>query len=105
MKKFDTKKIKIKSKKEPSIEEKLTGSVISELKTDKVEPNAELEGDEIVEFPDGLIQTVKGEPHSKGGVKMNIPDGTRILSNKLTLAKKDVARLKDKYDFSLYSII
>jgi hypothetical protein len=100
MKKFDTKKIKIKSKKEPSIEEKLTGSVISELKTDKVEPNAELEGDEIVEFPDGLIQTVKGEPHSKGGVKMNIPDGTRILSNKLTLAKKDVARLKDKYDLN-----
>lgn len=100
MKKFDTKKIKIKSKKEPSIEEKLTGSVISELKTDKVEPNAELEGDEIVEFPDGLIQTVKGEPHSKGGVKMNIPDGTRILSNKLTLSKKDVARLKDKYDLN-----
>jgi hypothetical protein len=100
MKKFDTKKIKIKSKKEPSMEEKLTGSVISELKTDKVEPNAELEGDEIVQFPDGLIQTVKGEPHSKGGVKMNIPDGTRIISNKLTLSKKDVTRLKDKYDLN-----
>ncbi len=102
MKSFDVKKIRLKSKKnEPSIEEKLAGNVITELKTPLVEPNAELEGEEVVKFPDGTIQVVKGNPHSKGGVKMNIPDGTLILSRVLNLNKKDVKSIKDNFEIDL----
>jgi len=101
MKDFNIKKIKLKSKKEPSLERKLTGEVISEIKTSNVEPNAELEGEEVIQFPDGVMHTVKGNPHSKGGVKMNIPDGTRILSKVLTLSKKNVSEAKRIFDIDL----
>jgi len=101
MKNFNIKKIKLKSKNEPSLEKRLTGEVISEIKSPMIEPNAELEGEEVLQFPDGVMHTVKGNPHSKGGVKMNIPDGTRILSKFLTLSKNNVADAKELYDVAL----
>lgn len=101
MKNFNISKIKLKSKKEPTLERKLTGEVISEIKAPNVEPNAELEGEEVIQFPDGVMHTVKGNPHSKGGVKMNIPDGTRILSKVLTLSKKNVSEAKKIFDIEL----
>lgn len=95
-------KIKFKSDKTPSIEEKLTGKVITGLeKHEEIKPNAELEGKEYIQFPDGTTQLVAGESHGKGGVKMFIPDGTRIVSNSLSPTKKQVKHLKDTYDLNV----
>ena len=61
----------------------LTDEVITGLPVgSSVQPNAELENKEHLKFPDGEIQRVAGNPHKKGGVKMYIPDGTKILSDK-----------------------
>jgi hypothetical protein len=101
--KFDFNKIKLKSSDEPNLTKKLTGDVVSELKPigRGVQPNAELEGNEYLQFPDGKIQKVEGRSHKKSGVKMNIPDGTKILSNKLKLSSSDVKKVKDQFDIKL----
>lgn len=104
MKSFNISEIKIKSdpKNQPSLERKLTDEVITSLdpKTG-VLPNAELEGGEYMRFPDGLIQKAAGNKHSKGGLKMNIPDGTKILSDKLKLTRDQAQRLNDEFDIKL----
>lgn len=101
--KFDFNKIKLKSSKEPSLTKKLTGEVVSELKPigKGIQPNAELEGNEFLQFPDGKIQKVEGRSHKKSGVKMNIPDGTKILSNKLKLSASNVKEIKEQFDIKL----
>lgn len=99
---FDINKIKVKTANEPSIEKKLTGEVITSLDPNSgVEPNAELEGKEFLQFPDGTIQMVSGNSHKKGGVKMHIPDGTKIISDKLKLNKDQVSKIKDEFDLKL----
>lgn len=101
--KFDINKIKFEGGKEPSLHKKLTGQVSSELKSagKGVMPNAELEGGEYFQYPDGLIQIAEGNKHSKGGIKMLIPDGTKIISNKLKLSSKDVKAIKEQFDIKL----
>jgi len=59
--------------------------------------NAEIEHEEYVKFPDEGVQRGYGEKHSKGGIDLEIPDGTKILSNKLTISKKDVKMLKKDF--------
>jgi hypothetical protein len=99
---YDINKIKFKSKNEPSVEEKLTGKVITGLKDLKeVQPNAELEGKEYMQFPDGTTQLVVGNSHKKDGVKMNIPDGTKIVSHALKLSAKEAKDLKEEYGINV----
>lgn len=97
---YDINKIKQRSDKSPKEEELLTGKVITGLDNYKdVKPNAELEGGEYIQFPDGTTQLVVGEKHSKGGVKMFIPDGSRMLS--ATLGPNAEQRKIFKNDFDL----
>lgn len=106
MKGFDINKIKVISDTEnkPTLERKLTDEVITSLgPNSEVEPNAELEGKEYIRFPDGNIQKVQGNSHKKGGVKMNIPDGTKVLSDKLKIPKKEVVRLNEEFNLKLTS--
>lgn len=99
---FDISKIKIKSTKEPNIERKLTDEVITSLdpNTD-VKPNAEIEKDEYVRFPDGTIQLAAGNKHEQGGIKVYLPDGTQVLTNNLKLTKDHVTEIKDEYGLNL----
>jgi hypothetical protein len=102
MKGYDIKKIKFKAENSPEIEEKLTGKVITELENQsKVQPNAELEGKEYIQFPDGVTQLVAGNSHNKGGVKMNIPDGSKIVSASLTLTGDQAKEIRDKYEINV----
>lgn len=99
---YDIDKIKLKSAKDPSVEKLLTGKYITGLEnTAEVPPNAELEGGEYLQFPDGTTQFVAGEKHEKGGVKMFIPDGTKIVSNSLYPTKKQVKRYKEEYNLKV----
>lgn len=89
-------------KKEASVEELLTGQYIKEVDPNiGVEPNAELEVGEYLQFPDGTTQEVVGERHSKGGVQMHIPDGTRVLTNSLKIDSKVKKDFEDKFNLKL----
>lgn len=61
------------------------------------EANAELEGQEVFQTPNGQIAGVNGPSHNQGGVPVNIPNGTQILSDRLKLGKKTFAQLGAKY--------
>jgi hypothetical protein len=99
---YDIKKMRFKSKNEPKIEEKLTGKIITELEDQsEIQPNAELEGKEYIQFPDGTTQLVKGSSHAKGGVRMNIPDGSKIVSNSLKVTAKQAKQLKEDFDMTV----
>jgi len=46
-------------------------------------PNAEVEGEETAVLPDGTDVEFKGPKHSKGGIPVNLPEGTDIFSDRL----------------------
>ena len=45
-------------------------------------PNAEVEGGEVLITPDGMQTSIGGPSHAQGGVDVNLPNNTMILSNK-----------------------
>lgn len=57
-------------------------------------PNAEIENQEMLKYPDGSTQQFDGPSHSDGGIPVNIPNGTQIFSDRLKLpgSKKTVAK-------------
>jgi hypothetical protein len=79
-------------------EDFLTGDYLKELdpKTG-VEANAEIEKEEFLQFPDGVVQKAIGDRHSKGGIEVHIPDGTRIISNDLKFTKDQAKHLSEKF--------
>ena len=106
MQEFDINKIKMVDRKkenpEVPIEKLLTGEYIQGLKENSgIVPNAELEGDEYLQFPEGGIQKVVGNSHEKGGADMAIPDGTKIISKTLTLKADQAKRLKKIFDIDV----
>ncbi len=62
-------------------------------------PNAEVEKQELMHFPNGDTHQVDGPTHNSGGVPVNIPDGTRIFSDRLKdpTTKKTFAKMAEKY--------
>ncbi len=60
-------------------------------------PNAELEKQEVFKTPNGQIAGVNGSSHENGGVPINIPAQTKILSDKLKMDGKTFADLGSKY--------
>ena len=95
---FNINEIEVIDKDKPKLETLLTGDVIKGLDPHSpVKPNSEIEKNEWIKFPDGTVQLVIGQKHETGGVKMNIPDGTKIVSDNLTLTKDQVKFLKDAY--------
>lgn len=96
---FDVKKMKIISDKAPSVEEVLSSDKTPGLDiSSEVPPNAELEGKEYLSYPDGEIQEPTGDSHDKNGVKMNLPDGTRVLSASVKLGAKVSKEINGQYN-------
>lgn len=60
-------------------------------------PNAELEKKEVFQMPNGETDQVNGPTHENGGVPVNIPEGTRIWSDRLKKDGKTFAKLAAKY--------
>ena len=50
---------------------------------DEMNPTAELELNEQFQLPDGQVGEVDGPSHAEGGIEANLPDGTRIFSDRL----------------------
>lgn len=103
MKSFEISQIEMEDDRDqPSMEKLLTGEYIKGLKpTSPIEANSEMEGGEYVKFPDGTTQKVVGPDHEDGGVKMNIPDDTRVISDTLKLTPRQVKKLNKEFDLNL----
>lgn len=85
-----------------SEEELLTGDVIKGLSpSSPIEPNVELEGNEYVQFADGETVKAVGASHDKGGIKMSIPDGTKVISQYLTFTGKQASTVSKSYDLKV----
>jgi hypothetical protein len=95
-KEFDIEKIERAG--EENVPKLMTGAYTKELspKTE-VEPNAEIEKGEYIMYPDGTTQKAIGETHANGGMMMNLPDGTRVLSNFLKPSSETKKILKDNF--------
>lgn len=67
-------------------------------------PTVEVEGDEHIQLPNGFSQEIKGKKHSEGGIPMNLPQGTKIFSEKLKdpATKKSYADLAKKFETKKY---
>lgn len=93
---FDINKIKIKESDKIKV---LTGEYTFGLPpASKVEPNAEVENNEYIKYPDQSVVQAKGVRHERGGIKVNLPDETEILSDTLRLTAKQAKEVRDKYN-------
>lgn len=59
--------------------------------TDQPGAVAELELNEQMQLPNGNVMGVSGPSHEEGGIEVNVPDGTRVFSDRLKLGKKTFA--------------
>jgi hypothetical protein len=99
---YDINKIEVIDSKQPKPEELLTGDIVKGLDPHSpIKANAEIEKNEYMKFPEGSVQKVVGQKHEKGGVKMNIPDGTKVISDHLTLTKEQVKTLSKEHGLDL----
>lgn len=62
------------------------------VETDQPGAIAELELNEQMQLPDGTVMGVDGPPHSEGGVEVNVPEGTKVFSDRLKLNGKTFAK-------------
>ena len=85
-----------------SEEKALTGAYMTGLpeKTD-ITPNAEIETKEYVKHPNGDVQKVVGKTHEKGGEKVNLDEGTKIVSNHLEVGGDLAKELTKDYDIKI----
>lgn len=62
--------------------------------------NVEVEDNEIIQTPEGLIEGVNGATHDQGGIKLNLPQGSKIFSDKLKdpITKKPYSKLAKKFE-------
>lgn len=92
---FDINKIKVK---ESDKMKALTGEYTFGLPpASKTEPNAEVENNEYIKYPDQGVVQAKGVRHEKGGIKVNLPDDTEILSDTLKLTAKQARDVRSQF--------
>lgn len=64
----------------------------------------EVEGKEVLETPAGQTTKVKGPSHEAGGVDANVPDGTKIYSDRIKVAGKTMAERKEAREKRLFNL-
>ncbi len=98
---FDIGKIEVKDSNK-NIEKLLTGDVEAGLqKGDPRKPNAEIEGDEFVKYPNGNVKRAEGPKHESGGIKVNLPENTEVVSDSIHLTKSEVKKLSEEFEVTL----
>lgn len=92
---------KLKKKDENKI---ATGEYVAETpEGDKV---AEIEKNEFIKRPDGVIQQALGETHEGGGIELTaeqLPDDSQILSDHLKIGKDGAKKFNEDYDLGVKS--
>lgn len=54
----------------------------------------EVEGNEVVETPDGTVKQMKGPSHEQGGIDIKVPHGTKVFSDRLAVDGKSMQQRK-----------
>lgn len=61
----------------------------------------EAEGNEVVETPNGMVGELQGPTHEQGGIDMDVPQGTKIYSDRLSVDGKTMAERKKSREKAL----
>ncbi len=56
--------------------------------------SVEVEGDEVMETPDGKVAKFKGPDHEEGGIPISLPEGTEIFSKRIKKMGETMAQRK-----------
>ena len=75
-----------------------TTGMASFAKGGKASGKIEVEGEEVVQTPNGKAVKVKGPKHEDGGVKLDVPPGTDVYSDRLEVGGESMADRKLKRD-------
>jgi len=81
-------------------EEVLSGSVVTGVAPNQP-ANVEVEGEEFIQTPEGNVTEVAGKPHTEGGEKLNLPEGSKILSDNIKIGKEMKKMLEEEYNVNL----
>lgn len=80
----------------------LTGDFIKGLNPKSgIKPNAEVEGGEFISFPDKEIVKAVGNKHTNGGIKVKVPNETRVLSDFLKPSKRQIKIIEKGFDITI----
>lgn len=83
-------------------EKALTGEYITGLPEYAEEnANAEVEKNEYIKHPNGDVQQVYGKKHSQGGEKINLENGSLIVSDNLKIGQENVKYFKNEFDLDV----
>ena len=80
----------------------LTGNYI-EGNDNHSSPSVEVEKGEYLQTPDGSTMEVLGDKHSTGGELLNMPGGTKVISDYLKIGAKLAQYFKKEYDLNVRS--
>lgn len=80
-------------------EQYLTEAFIQER--DGTVPNTEVEKGEFIQYPTGEVKEVAGETHENGGVKLNLEEGTKVISDHLKIGGATARQLKKEFDIDI----
>jgi len=64
------------------------------------QPNIEVEGSEHIQLPNGFSQEIQGNSHAEGGIPLNLPQDSKVFSEKLKHPemKKSYAKMAKKFE-------
>lgn len=80
--------------------EAFTGDFIPQ---DSVAPNAEVEGGEYTQRPNGEVKEVKGSKHKHGGVDVHLEEDEKVLSDKRKIGKGLAEEFRSTFDVRIYA--
>ena len=63
--------------------------------------NAEVENREFIQFPNGEIPQVEGKMHAQGGEKINLPEGSKVLSDNIKIGAENKKVFNDLFGVNL----
>ena len=79
----------------------ISGRLVTGVDEMRNEVNAEVEAKEFIQFPDRTVSEVAGKRHTEGGEKMNLPEGTRILSDNIRVGKEIRDMIKTLFEVTV----
>ena len=82
------------------IAEIMTGSFI-DGNENHPDPNTEVERGEYLQTPDGGTMEVMGKKHSDGGEMLNLPGGTKVISDYLAIGAKNATFFKKEFGLNV----
>ena len=69
---------------------------------------SEIEGEEVVELPNGQVAEAKGPSHEKGGIDLMLPEGAEVFSKRIKIDGVSIAdrkKKREKKEFTLEELL